>query len=187
MNIQPIGFVDPSALAATLFLKRHTHFGDDTRRQSYAGSPHHDTEVIALRGPRDPDGSNWFDDVEQVDYPLFEEWKAAQVAVSEIEAHVMRTMGQQVLTLGKVMIVRLKPGGVVDWHVDRGTYAEKHDRFHLCLAPCWGAWLYSGGEGMVIGAGNLTYFDNHVLHSAANFGEVPRINLIVDVRRPKLQ
>lgn len=187
MNIQPISFVDPSLFAATLLLKYQKHFADDRRRQEYQGSPHHDTECIVLRGPDEPTPENWFQDVEHVDYPLLKEWVAARSLIAAAEIPIAQTLGVPAPVLGKIMVVSLKAGGTIDWHVDEGAYAQNHMRFHLGINVSAGAWLYSGGEAQQIGAGNLVFFNNLTTHSAANFGPVPRIHLIIDVRKPTKQ
>ncbi len=187
MNLYPVGFVDPTSIGATLALKYHSHFADDTRRQTAPNSPHHDTETIVLRGPDEPDEKNWFEDVPQVDYALLNEWKAAANFLARVEQAIAFATKQPSPIFGKAMIVRLKPGGAIDWHTDTGPYHDAHSRFHVAIAPCWGSWLYSGGEHITAAPGHLVFFEHHIMHSAANFGDVPRIHLICDVRRPALQ
>lgn len=169
-----------------LVTKYRPRFQDDKRRQSYEGSPHHDTEMILLRGPEKPDAKNWFDDCPQVNQPILTEWKSARALLGRIKTSLspLPIMGGKPIELGKVMIVSLKAGGFVDWHIDEGEYAETHLRGHLCLIPSPGAWLLSGGEAAMPAVGVLTYFNNRVLHSAINLGDYPRVHLIVDVRRP---
>jgi Aspartyl/Asparaginyl beta-hydroxylase len=187
VNIYPVGFIDPGMIHATLALKYEHYFQADTRRQDAKNSPHHDTETILLRGPQDPNQTNWFEDVPHVDTVLLQEWRAAQNFLARVEQAIAQSTSQQAARFGKAMLVRLKPGGWVDWHVDTGPYADAHMRFHIAIAPCWGAWLYSGGEGMSLAPGNLMFFNNRVIHSATNFGDCPRVSLICDVRRPPLQ
>jgi len=187
MNLLSFAFVDTAMFAATLTLKYSRHFADDERRQNAPNSPHHDTQCIALRGPENPSSENWQADVEHVDYPLLQEWVAARHLIARTETEIIRHLSAPNLQLGKVMVVSLKPGGFIDWHVDEGAYAEKHMRFHLPVTPCAGATLYSGGEMLMPGVGNLTYFNNRALHSAVNLGPVARINLILDVKKPVLQ
>ncbi len=187
MNIQPIGFVDPTMIAATLALRYGEHFDDDTRRQDAPGSAHKRTKVILLRGPENPGPENWMEDVPHIPTDVFREWTAAQDFMGRIERLMNHAYGNRELSFGKIMIVRLEPGGWVDWHRDEGPYAEAHNRFHVCLSPCWGAWLYSGGEGATMTAGNVLAFNNRALHSAANFGDIPRVNLIFDIKKPALQ
>lgn len=187
MNLVQFAFVDPSMFGATLLLKYHRHFADDTRRQDQPGSPHHDTECIVLRGPEKASADNWQLDVPHVDSPLLSEWVAARQFIANVESAIHQHLAAPNLQLGKIMVASLNPGGTIDWHIDQGPYAEQHHRFHICVLPNAGSWLYSGGEAIMAGVGNLTYFNNRILHSAANFGAVPRVHLICDVRKPTMQ
>lgn len=184
MNIKPVAFVDTSLFAAELLLKYQKHFADDRRRSQYLGSAHHDTECVVLRGPEKPTDENWFENVDHVDYPLMKKWSAANSLMDAIKQAIAESLGLTPVIFGKAMIVSLKPGGFVDWHVDEGAYAAAHLRFHVGINTCSDAWLYSGGAATQIGVGNVVFFNNLVLHSAANFGLLPRVNLIIDIRRP---
>lgn len=186
MAIVPLDFIDTSLMAAALLLKHAPHFKDDKRRQMFAGSPHHDTETILLRGPvGEVSRESWQMDVEHVDAPLLAEWPSARKVIAAVAASHEKRSGRPP-EFGKIMVVRLKAGGHVDWHVDEGTYAEAHDRFHLCLVPSPGAWLYSAGAAQILPPGQLAFFDNRHLHSVINLGPIPRDHLILDIRKPPL-
>lgn len=185
--IQPVDFIDVSRMAATLVLKHSVHFADDRRRQEIPGSPHHDTETILLRGPLGTiDAETWFQDVPHADTELLGKWPSAQQVLAKIAESHQRRFGVEAL-FGKAMVVSLKSGGYVDWHVDQGAYAEIHDRLHLCLIPSAGAMMYSGGFQASLPVGQLTFINNRVVHSAINVGLTPRIHLIVDIRKETLQ
>ena len=184
MNFRPLAFIDTSHFTAALVHKYKDAWGWDEHRQKFEGSPHHDTQAILLRGPKDPTVENWFQDIPQIDYPVLKEWKSARAMLARIKDALQPIVGKAPVTFGKIMVVRLKVGGFVDWHIDEGAYAEKHDRAHLCLLPSPGAWLYSGGEVAQPPVGMLTYMNNRALHSALNTGPVPRVHLILDVRKP---
>lgn len=186
-NFLALGFVDTSVCTANLVLKFRDRFGQDARREKAPGSPHHDTDAILLRGPKDPSPANWFGDIEHVDYPILKEWKSAANLLSRIRNAAAPFLKGQQAVLGKAMVVRLKPKGFVDWHVDEGEYAAVHDRLHICLIPSPGAWLYSGGEMACPPVGQITWINNRVLHSATNLGDVARVHLIVDVRKPETE
>lgn len=183
-NFRPLAFLDTSTFTATLVNKYRDEWGKNTQRQAFAGSPHRDTNSILLRGPQNPTVENWFEDIPQVDYPILKDWKSARALLARIKDAVQPILGETKAVLGKVMVVRLKVGGHVDWHVDQGEYAAKHDRTHLCLLPSPGAWLYSGGEQYQPPVGQLTWFNNAVVHSALNMGPVARVHLICDIRKP---
>lgn len=184
-NIAFIDFVDPSHMAAALLMKHAVHFADDRRRQEFPGSPHHDTETILLRGPAVIVSRETFQaDVPHEDQHLLEKWPSARRVLDVIAAgHVARTGSPAVL--GKAMVVKLRVGGTIDWHVDEGAYAEVHDRFHLALTPAPGARLLSGGDSVTLTPGTLVWLNNRALHSAINMGPTERIHLIVDIRKPQ--
>lgn len=183
--IIPVDFIDVSHMAAALVMKHAVHFADDTRRQNAPGSAHHDTETILLRGPLgEVSRKTWYEDVPHADTELLAGWPSARNVLAKIAESHRRRAGLEPV-FGKAMVVSLKAGGHVDWHVDEGAYAEAHDRFHVCLIPSAGAMMYSGGLGLTLPVGQLTWINNRVLHSAINVGFNPRVHLIVDVRKPE--
>lgn len=182
-NIQPVGFLDVSVFAASLRLRHWEKLGESKLRAEYPGSAHHDTESILLRGPRDPTVENWFDDVEQINYPLLDEWKPAKNLLLRLRNAVAPLNGGKPGKLGKVMIASLKSGGHVDWHRDEGAYAAAHQRFHVGIVPSYDSFLLSGGQMLQVMVGQLVYFNNHIRHSAINDGEFSRVHLIADIRR----
>src|ERR1700693_153422 len=118
---------------ATLALRYGSHFDDDTRRQDYPGSAHKHSKTIILRSPEDPTPENWMQDVPYFPTDLFREWTAAQEFMGRVERLVSNAMASPEPDFGKIMIVRLEPGGWVDWHKDEGPYAEAYARFHITL------------------------------------------------------
>ena len=155
---------------------RFNLFDAITLRQDYPGSAHHATKSIFLRWPDPPGVDTWFLDIGHVDTPVLKAWPEAQVLLEEIELFTGRT-------LGKAMLVMLKPGGGIDWHFDQGEYAAAHYRLHVPIVPCPAAALFSGNEAFAPSPGDVVRYDTTVLHSAANFGATPRIHLIVDYRK----
>lgn len=184
-NIIPLDWIDVTHMAATLLLRHDVHFEDDRRRQETPGSPHHDTRSIFLRVPEgDLSKELWFKDVPHADTPLLGEWPSARRVIEKIaESHFNRA--KLVPVFGKIMVVSLHAGGWVDWHIDQGPYAEAYDRFHIGLVPSPGAFLFSGPQGHILGQGELVYLNNRIPHSAINGGQIARVNLIFDIRRPE--
>lgn len=180
-----VDFIDVSHMAAALVMKHSVHFKDDTRRQNAPGSPHHDTETILLRGPLgEVSRDTWFADVPHADTELLAKWPSARAVLAKIaESHLARS--GVVPIFGKAMVISLKPNGWVDWHMDQGSYAEAHDRFHVCLIPSAGALLFCGGQTMSLQVGSLCWVNNRALHSAVNFGANARVHLVVDIRKPE--
>jgi hypothetical protein len=168
-NLFSFAFVDPTMFLSTLTLKYAKHF---ERSQP----PFQDCEYILLRAG-------------DVDLPLMNEWPTARQLVSTIGSTIRAdiNLAAENLQIGRVYVESLYSGGVIHWHADGSSYAKEHHRFRLLISPCSGGQWFSGGEMLVPGVGNLTYFNNCVLHSAINLGPVRQISLVVDVRRPVLQ
>ena len=151
-------------------------WGEITLRQDYPGSAHHDTDCIFLRGPRSFTPEDYFFDLGSFDYPAMDKLADALVPL-------LRQLLQDVLQveeLGRVLIVRLKPGGHVDAHVDEGDYADHFARFHVALTGEPGSVLTAGGEVQHFAPGEAWWFDHKVEHTADNLGDVPRIHIIFD-------
>jgi len=81
--------------------------------------------------------------------------------------------------VGRAAFFRLKPGDMVNEHIDRGTYYQDKDRYHLSLQ---GEYLYKvGDEEMIVKPGTFFWFNNKLPHSAKNVGDVDRYTLVWDV------
>ena len=83
--------------------------------------------------------------------------------------------------LGRAKLARLPPGGHVMPHVDRGTYYEARDRYHLVIASHSGSIMRAGDEEVWMRAGELWWFDNKAPHAASNDSAHHRIHLIFDL------
>jgi len=83
--------------------------------------------------------------------------------------------------LGRVMVANLKPGGVIDYHIDEGNYAKKHDRYHMVVTSNDDVTFTSGNESCHMNPGEIWWFNNQALHYVANQGNEDRIHIIVDV------
>jgi hypothetical protein len=181
-NLLSFAFVDPSMFFSTMTLKYGRHFADFV--PANGPPPFSECEHIILRGPAD---ANWNEDGEQVDYRLLTEWPSARKLIEDIGNQITTHLAAENLQLGQVIVRSLCAGGVVGWHADDSAYAKAYQRFALLVSPCAGSSWFSAGETLAPGVGNLTYFNNRVLHSAINLGPVPQISVILDVRRPALQ
>jgi quercetin dioxygenase-like cupin family protein len=161
-------------------LERHPQlWGEITARQEAPGSPHKDTEAIFLRWCRDTaDAWSVFNDLEAVDYP------AAQVLMPEAGHALLAllTMLGETAELGRVMIVRLKPGGHITPHVDEGRYADFYDRFHICLS---GECDFTvAGKTFTCRPGEGWWFNHKRKHEVRNASGADRLHMIVDVAVP---
>jgi quercetin dioxygenase-like cupin family protein len=160
-------------------LEQHPElWGEITARQEAPGSPHKDTEAIFLRWCEQQDAYSVFQDLQAVDYP------AASLLMPEV-GHVLLallTMLGETAELGRVMIVKLKPGGHITPHVDEGLYADFYDRFHVCLS---GECEFTvAGQTFTCRPGEGWWFNHKRKHEVRNNGSTDRIHMIVDVAVP---
>jgi len=84
--------------------------------------------------------------------------------------------------LGRVLIIRLRPGGQVGEHIDLGAYYSRRQRYHLVVAAATGSVLRCGGEDAILREGELWWFDNKAPHSAENNADSWRVHVVFDVR-----
>jgi aspartyl/asparaginyl beta-hydroxylase (cupin superfamily) len=85
--------------------------------------------------------------------------------------------------LGRVLITRLRPGGVIPEHVDQGAPATYYDRYHVALQSLPGALNIAGGETVTYNMGEMWWFDNRAPHTVVNNSADDRIVIIMDVRK----
>jgi hypothetical protein len=150
-------------------------WGEITVRQSYPGSAHHDTECIFVRGPRAFTIDDYFNDLSAFDFPLP---APVRKAVDRLIDPLLRLLGAT--EFGRVLIVRLAPGGTLDQHTDDGLYAEHYSRFHVALQAAEGSTLTVEDESTFMQPGEAWWFDHRKLHSARNDSQTPRIHVIFD-------
>lgn len=86
------------------------------------------------------------------------------------------------IKLGRIMIVKLLPNGIINAHIDPGQYFQEHYRFHVPFITDPNVLFY--GEDNVpahMPEGFLSQLANRRMHSAENKSNVDRIHLIVDI------
>ena len=163
-------------------LEAMPHLWDEiTARQEYSGSAHIDTQCIYPRGPYKFTPYYYMFHTGAYDYPVMD-------TLADVLVPILRPLLTDVLKvdeLGRVLIVKLKPGGVVTPHVDEGTYADHYARFHVAVTGSDKATLTAGGETHHIEPGEAWWFDHKVEHSARNDGDTDRIHIIIDAVTPR--
>jgi hypothetical protein len=84
--------------------------------------------------------------------------------------------------LGRIMLVKLLPSGIIGKHIDPGQYFQEHYRFHVPLITNPNV-LFYGEDNIPIHMpeGFLSQLANRRWHSAENKSNVDRIHLIVDI------
>jgi hypothetical protein len=144
-------------------------------RQIFLGSAHHMTQSIHLRGPVSFCYEDAFLSTETHDYPLLAPLMPALMPVIGSLLSAIRYS-----ELGRVLIVRLPPGGALDPHIDQGAYAEHFTRYHVALRTNEDCALVVDDEPQHMAAGEAWWFEHRKTHSAFNRGSVERIHLILD-------
>jgi len=150
-----------------------------TLRQEYPNGAHHDTETIFLRGPKTLTPQDYFFDLGACDYPAMS--KLNNVVIPLL---LPVLIDLDVTELGRILIVKLNPDGVVDAHIDEGLYADHFARFHIALQGEEGSTLTVGDETQHFAPGEAWRLDHKIIHCAANNAKTPRIHLIFDAVTP---
>jgi GNAT superfamily N-acetyltransferase len=156
-----------------------------TARQTTPGSPHHDTECIFLRWCPEQTVEAAFYQLETIDYPAT---KLLMPEAGDVFLALMEILGKEyrgpLADYGRVIITKLKAGGKIDTHMDEGKYADRYDRFHICLQSDLGNLFAVGGHGCWMQPGEAWWFNHKRPHWAENTSERERIHMIVDVAVP---
>lgn len=167
--------LEPAAAALAEIERRPELWSLIQLRQQYAGSAHRDTETIVLRGPTTTE--QLFDNLDAVDYPYFRDLSS----VTRLLTAALEPLRWQ--QLGRIMVVKLKAGGVITPHTDEGIYARYFARFHLVLESSPACIFTAGGESVHMATGDLWWFNHQVEHSVINNGP-DRTHIIVDLCAP---
>ena len=73
----------------------------------------------------------------------------------------------------------LPVGDIVGAHIDKGTYYQDKDRYHLSIK---GQYEYIvGNERITVDPGTLLWFNNKIPHGTVNLGDVTRVTFVFDV------
>lgn len=157
-------------------------WGQITARQDMPGSPHKDTQCIFLRWPADQSIWAAFHDLTNEDYPAAK--VLAPAASHLVHDVVVEHLGIPGAQLGRVLLTKLKPGGVIIPHFDQGPYADQFDRFHVVLDAADGNVITVDGQDFIPVTGDLFWFNHKLVHSYRNESDRPRLHLIIDVVAP---
>lgn len=89
--------------------------------------------------------------------------------------------------LGRVIINRIQPGGIIYEHADTLAHADYWHRHHLVLKSAPGATFRAGLETVYMAPGEFWYFNNgkapdRPKHEVINNSDGDRIHLIMDAR-----
>lgn len=184
-NFIPVGNFD--VLPLQMALARNADLWDEwTYRTSFNGTPFAGMSDILLRysdvelhvGSQSPDAVT--NDVTTLQF--YRAWHALP-EVRPIVFELMRRFHG--ISLGRVMIARLPPGGIIKRHADDyGLYALRDDgmRFHVCVQALPGCAFHCGDETIQMTTGMCWWFNHKEPHSAENNSADERIHLLVDIQ-----
>jgi hypothetical protein len=153
-------------------------------RTGFEGTPFRGMSDILLRYSRpelheataDPDAC--IDSVDLVNYPA---WKLLPQC-HDLIFNLMRSF--RAIALGRVIIARLPPGGVIRPHADNyGKYALQQGgkRFHACVYAQPGVLFHCGGETIQMRTGEVYWFRHTETHCAENNSADERVHLLIDM------
>lgn len=117
-----------------------------------------------------------YDQHENIDYPAY---KLLPEARPMVMALMHRVGGER---LGRVMINKIAPGGVIYPHRDTKSHTDYYTRFHYVLKSAPGVSFRAGDESVYMAPGECWWFDNAQEHEVINNSAVDRIHMVVDVR-----
>jgi len=161
---------------------------EDTYLRDYPQGPFKQIESIMLRFPVKSvheteeelrNHLSTYDQHENVDYPAYKLLTEARPIVMSLMA---RVGGER---LGRVMINKIAPGGVIFPHVDTKSHTDYYSRFHVVLQSQPGVYFRAGEETTYMAPGEVWWFDNAQEHEVINNSADDRIHMIVDIRTSK--
>lgn len=164
---------------------------EDTFLRDYPQGPFQAIESIMLRFPEKrvfeqeaeveayKRGEHFFDQHESIDYPPYALLPEARQIVMNVFAAVA---GER---LGRVMINKIAPGGVIFPHADTPEHCDYYSRFHVVLQSGPGVMFRCGDEQTYWETGSVFWFNNKLEHEVINNSAVDRIHMIVDARCSK--
>lgn len=179
-------------LPLLLAIKRRPElWKEDTYLRDYAQGPFGEIESIMLRFPEkrvfDQEaeveaykrGESKFDQHESIDYPAYQLLPEARPIIMNLMSYAQ---GER---LGRVMVNKIKPGGVIYPHKDTPEHTAYYSRFHVVLQSSPGVVFRAGSEKVYMETGSIWWFDNSQEHEVINNSAEDRIHMVVDIRCSK--
>jgi quercetin dioxygenase-like cupin family protein len=174
MNHCLLGSFDVTAVKVEVF-NNYDLFFLETYRQDHPTSSHKDTASIFLRMCTKESIDDIFNSIQAVTCPQMDDFPKVQKIVTDTVAAVAG------VELGRVMLVTLKPGGVITAHSDEGRYPEYYNRYHVPILSDNCKFTIDGND-LYMREGGLYLIDNQLEHSVENLSNQERIHLIMDIK-----
>lgn len=191
LNFYKIGenlTVSPLVLALHRLEKSSRIWKEDTYLRDYPQGPFASCESVILRfPPRSVHETEealkkhleTFDPNECIDQPVFKQLPEARPLIFALMTFAQ---GER---LGRVLINKINPGGVIYPHADTDAHAAYYDRFHIVLKSSPGVVFRCGTESINMETGSAFWFDNSKEHEVINNSAEERISMVVDIRTSK--
>lgn len=156
----------------------------DTYLRDYPQGPFEDVETIFLRFPpasvseleqqgRDPHECVWMDGAVHL-----HAWRP-------LVFNLMATVEGE--RLGRVMINKIRPGGVIYPHADTPLHCAYYSRYHYVVHSQPGVVFRCGQEVAGMQTGEAWWFNNALEHEVCNNSTDDRLHLIVDIKSSKIE
>lgn len=111
------------------------------------------------------------------DRPAWPEWRAL---LEPVMAAAVRDYGYARGVFPRVMLARMRPGGVIHPHVDANPAAKWPHKIHVPLSTNPAVVCFFGGEEHYFPVGEAVEVDNLGPHWVRNAGDTDRVHLIFE-------
>jgi aspartyl/asparaginyl beta-hydroxylase len=156
-------------------------WNENTFRTTFPNTPHVDVDDIWLRFS-DPAKCDTTSTVIGDDSPI---WFHGALKLPEVQPIILDLMrAVSAYELGRVLITRIKPGGVILPHTDSaGDYVLTRDRvrYHVVIQGLPGSMYRTGDETVNMKTGEIWFFNPLLEHEVYNHSADDRIHLLVDL------
>lgn len=152
---------------------------EDTYLRDYPQGPFHDVETIFLRFP--PASVTELERSQKDQHECV--WMDGMLHLPAARPLIFGLMGTvEGERIGRVMLNKIRPGGMIYPHADTPVHANYWDRFHYVVQSAPGCNFRVGTETVYMQTGECWWFQNSVEHEVINNSGEDRIHLIVDIR-----
>lgn len=171
-GIHKLGLVDIAALkAAVLALPQHAWEAQNASKPNKLDVLD-ETQHIVFRFINS--GRDWR---ASHDRPAWRHWRAL---LEPVMAQAVRSYGYARGVLPRVMLARMRPGGVIHPHIDALPAAKWPHKIHVPLATNAGVVCFFGGEEHNFAPGEAVEVNNLARHWVRNGGNTDRVHLIFE-------
>ena len=112
----------------------------------------------------------------------WQKWVELRNVISRIHRAGEAMIGHP-LDLGRIFFELLPSGKVMPWRTEAGSYYENYLRVHVALRTNPAALMYAGTDAHHSMIGALCLVNAQAPSCAVNFGESPRVHLVIDFRK----